>query len=55
VCERDRAVHPDLQRWMAQRAARTASLDTDHSPFFSAPKDLLDLLLEAAHTGVPGD
>jgi len=44
-CERDESVLPGLQRAMvtAQPCA-TASLDTDHSPFYSAPDDLTALL-----------
>ena len=46
-CERDESVTPDLQRAMvtAQPCA-TVSLDTDHSPFYSAP-DALATILDA--------
>jgi pimeloyl-ACP methyl ester carboxylesterase len=41
-CLRDRAVPIALQRSMYERAGvrRIHTLDTDHSPFFSAPRDL---------------
>ena len=48
LCEQDRAVHPDLQRWMSSRASRTVVLDVDHSPFYSARGPLLEILLRAA-------
>lgn len=48
LCEQDRAVHPDLQRWMSTRASRTVVLDVDHSPFYSARGPLLEVLLRAA-------
>jgi pimeloyl-ACP methyl ester carboxylesterase len=39
VCERDRAISPDLQRVMAQHAGRVETMDTDHSPFASQPEE----------------
>ncbi|MGE0878752.1 MAG: alpha/beta fold hydrolase [Acidimicrobiia bacterium] len=45
VCERDRAVLPDAQRAMAANATMTRSIDTDHSPFLSAPGELVEILL----------
>jgi pimeloyl-ACP methyl ester carboxylesterase len=49
-CARDRAVGPALQdRMVAASPCRTVySLDTDHSPFFSAPAELVDILLVIA-------
>jgi pimeloyl-ACP methyl ester carboxylesterase len=44
LCARDRAIHPDLQRWMSTRAGRVVTLDTDHSPFMSLPEQFADLL-----------
>jgi pimeloyl-ACP methyl ester carboxylesterase len=44
LCEWDRAIHPDFQRWMSTRAAEVVTLDTDHSPFMSLPDRLADLL-----------
>lgn len=45
-CTRDRALGHDHQRAMAERAGieRSASLDTDHSPFLSMPEALADAL-----------
>jgi pimeloyl-ACP methyl ester carboxylesterase len=44
LCERDRAIHPDFQRWMSSRAGEVVTLDTDHSPFMSLPDQFADLL-----------
>ena len=47
VCGQDRAVAPSLQRAMAARIPDVALVewaDSDHSPFFSRPGDLADLL-----------
>jgi pimeloyl-ACP methyl ester carboxylesterase len=46
-CRRDRAITPALQRQMrtASPCARAVELDCDHSPFFSAPRALADVLL----------
>jgi pimeloyl-ACP methyl ester carboxylesterase len=44
LCARDRAIHPDFQRWMSTRAGDVVTLDTDHSPFMSSPGRFADLL-----------
>jgi pimeloyl-ACP methyl ester carboxylesterase len=44
LCQRDRAIHPDFQRWMSTRAGEVVTLDTDHSPFMSLPEQFVDLL-----------
>jgi hypothetical protein len=44
LCVRDRAIHPDFQRWMSTRAGEVVTLDTDHSPFMSLPEQFVDLL-----------
>jgi pimeloyl-ACP methyl ester carboxylesterase len=44
VCERDRAISPELQRAMAQHAGRVEIMDTDHSPFASRPEEFGRLL-----------
>jgi pimeloyl-ACP methyl ester carboxylesterase len=46
-CARDRAITLELQRQMQKRSPcrRTFLIDTDHSPFFSAPEHLADILL----------
>jgi pimeloyl-ACP methyl ester carboxylesterase len=48
LCERDQAIHPDFQRWMSTRAGTVVTFDTDHSPFFSMPDELTDVLVSAA-------
>lgn len=48
VCARDCAMPAGAQRVLAQKAARIAELDTDHSPFFSANQALCDLLAGCA-------
>lgn len=47
-CARDRAITPRLQREMQKYSPcrRTFSIDTDHSPFFSTPERLAEILLE---------
>lgn len=48
-CEHDESVPPRLQRAMvAAQPCTTASLDTDHSPFYSAPDALAALLSDFA-------
>ena len=44
VCNDDRAVHPVLQNSLARRCDEWMALDTDHSPMFSQPRLLADLL-----------
>jgi pimeloyl-ACP methyl ester carboxylesterase len=54
LCLRDRAIHPEFQRWMSARAGEVVTFDTDHSPFMSMPErfvDLLDSLVDKASTG----
>jgi pimeloyl-ACP methyl ester carboxylesterase len=54
LCLRDRAIHPNFQRWMSARAGEVVTFDTDHSPFMSSPEqfvDLLDSLADKTNTG----
>jgi pimeloyl-ACP methyl ester carboxylesterase len=44
LCSRDRAIHPDFQRWMSTRAGEVVTLDTDHSPFMSSAEQFANLL-----------
>lgn len=44
VCEDDNAIHPNLQRSMAAQADEVFVLDSDHSPFLSAPARTAALL-----------
>ena len=47
-CLRDKAIPIDMQRAMisAQPCDRVFTIDTDHSPFYSAPEKLVGHLLE---------
>jgi pimeloyl-ACP methyl ester carboxylesterase len=51
VCEQDRAIVPEAQRMMAARAGDVRNWDTSHSPFFSRPDLVIDLLTELASAG----
>jgi pimeloyl-ACP methyl ester carboxylesterase len=48
VCADDRTVPPDLQRRMAARATTSLEWPSSHSPFFSMPEQLADLLADVA-------
>jgi len=49
VARQDRAIHPDLQRFMAERLkARTAEVDSSHVPFVSRPADVARFIEDAA-------
>ncbi len=50
VCEKDRALGPATQRWMAERTPcrRVYRLPADHSPFLSTPDELTACLHDAA-------
>ena len=51
-CDRDRALTPAVQRAMQKElpCRQTFSIDTDHSPFFSAPDPLADILDRIANS-----
>jgi pimeloyl-ACP methyl ester carboxylesterase len=50
VAEEDRMINPKTQRFMATRmGANIHSYPVDHSPMISAPKVVIDVILEAAH------
>ena len=53
VCTDDRAVKIEQQRMRAAWADFSIELDCDHSPFFSAPKQTADFILET-HLAVVG-
>lgn len=38
VCAADRALHPDIQRRLAQRCDSSVEIDASHSPFLSQPE-----------------
>ena len=44
VCQRDAAVHPADQQYMAARCTTTITLDADHSPFASMPRATADII-----------
>jgi pimeloyl-ACP methyl ester carboxylesterase len=46
ICDEDKAVPPQRQKDFAARADATYHLPTGHSPFYSAPEHLADLLSE---------
>jgi len=48
LCRQDKAISAELQTLMSQRAATTVTIDTDHSPFYSAPKELHRVLAGCA-------
>ncbi|WP_460345579.1 alpha/beta fold hydrolase [Actinoallomurus acanthiterrae] len=48
VCTRDRTVRVEAQRACAARAGEAVEIDCDHSPFFSAPDRLSQILTEQA-------
>jgi pimeloyl-ACP methyl ester carboxylesterase len=53
VSTQDRTINPDLERFMAKRMkARTIELEASHLGIISHPREIADLILEAAgHTG----
>jgi pimeloyl-ACP methyl ester carboxylesterase len=53
VCLRDHALKPDVQQQMARNMRYSASIDSDHSPFLTAPKDLAKLLNDVLRHGRP--
>jgi len=46
VCTRDRAVPPRTQHWFCARVpdVKKLTIDTDHSPFYSDPERLADII-----------
>jgi pimeloyl-ACP methyl ester carboxylesterase len=56
-CLRDRAITLEIQRAMQERSPcrKIFAIDTDHSPFFSAPEQLVDILLRIGRTSNPID
>ncbi|MBS0623575.1 MAG: hypothetical protein JSS62_03035 [Verrucomicrobia bacterium] len=47
-CKKDHALTLDAQRLMAAKyKCLHVALDTDHSPFLSTPKELVEILLHA--------
>ncbi len=48
VCEQDKAIPPDSQRHLARHATDVVTWDVSHSPFFSRPDLMVDLLADLA-------
>jgi pimeloyl-ACP methyl ester carboxylesterase len=49
IAEEDRMIDPATQRFMAERmGARIRSAKVDHTPLVSAPKPVIEIILEAA-------
>jgi hypothetical protein len=49
TCQHDRTVHPDLERFVANRmGATTFDVDRSHAPMLSNPGVILDGIREAA-------
>lgn len=48
VCRDDLGIHPDLQRVLAKRCTSSVEWPTGHSPFFSRPELVADLLIGLA-------
>jgi pimeloyl-ACP methyl ester carboxylesterase len=47
ICEADRAVPPPVQQAMSARATHVRRVRASHSPFFSRPDDVADVVLGA--------
>ena len=48
IAEEDRMINPKTQHFMAKRmGATTRSLSVDHTPLLSAPKEVVNIILEA--------
>jgi pimeloyl-ACP methyl ester carboxylesterase len=49
VAEEDRMISPETQRFMARRMGATIrSHSVDHTPMYTAPELVVDVILEAA-------
>ena len=51
VSERDLMINPELQHFMAKRiGAKTISLDASHASAVSCPREIADLIMDAANS-----
>ena len=50
ICEKDNAIPLFAQEAMSQRCTRAVRIDTDHSPFLSAPQELANLIKRSLPT-----
>jgi pimeloyl-ACP methyl ester carboxylesterase len=50
IAEEDRMINPATQRFMAERMGATVrSFAVDHTPLFTAPEKVVEIILEARH------
>jgi pimeloyl-ACP methyl ester carboxylesterase len=50
IADQDRMINPVTQHFMADRMhAKVHAYQVDHSPMYSAPQSVIDVILEAAH------
>jgi hypothetical protein len=48
LCENDQAFPDGVQEFFAARAKNVRRLPSSHSPFFSLPAELAELIIESA-------
>lgn len=54
ISERDLMINPELQHFMAKRiGAKTISLDASHASAVSHPREIADLIMDAANSAAP--
>ncbi|MDZ4876805.1 MAG: hypothetical protein CLLPBCKN_006240 [Chroococcidiopsis cubana SAG 39.79] len=53
LAQEDRAINPELQRFMASRIdAKVTELEASHVPYISRPREVANLIIEAASSAV---
>jgi len=55
ICTEDRAINPEFQRALATRTTASVEWPTSHSPFFSRPDLVADLLIGLARDAATGE
>lgn len=54
LAQEDRAINPELQQFMASRiGAKITEIQASHVPYISRPREVADLIIEAANSVVP--
>jgi hypothetical protein len=54
LSEDDRQIHPEAQRWMAERMGATIlSLPASHASLVSRPRETAQLIMEMARLATP--
>jgi pimeloyl-ACP methyl ester carboxylesterase len=54
ISERDQMINPELQHFMAKRiGAKTISLESSHVSAISHPREIADLIMDAANVAAP--